>query len=147
MTKRVAVGGDNLVGPSFSLKPSGGLRHVKDSRYRPGQIQVRDLLAQDRNERNRVPMSTDRRYLLTVLKVKPTESKKARPTTATSPAPAIIHCFSSTSSVIWSTPGSGEAIITAPNSGGECCCRSSSGIARWTSPSFPALMLVALEMP
>jgi ABC-type nitrate/sulfonate/bicarbonate transport system substrate-binding protein len=47
-------------------------------------------------------------------------SRRARPTMATSAAPAIIRCSCSTSSAIWNGPACAPAMFTAPMAGGRC---------------------------
>jgi Transposase DDE domain group 1 len=48
---------------------------------------------------------------------RPTASRKARPTMATSAVPGTIRCSCSTSSATWSAGGSGRAMCTAPRTG------------------------------
>ena len=50
-------------------------------------------------------------------------------------------CFCSISLATWNTRCSGVATRQVPNTGGACCCRSSSGIAAMTSPSSFGAML------
>ena len=59
----------------------------------------------------------------TAPRARPTASRKARPGTATSAAPAITRCSCSTSSATWSAASCGPATSTAPRTGAWCWSR------------------------
>ena len=56
-------------------------------------------------------------------RARPTASRRARPRTATSAAPATTRCSCSTSSATWSAACCGPATSTAPRAGARCWSR------------------------
>jgi len=63
-------------------------------------------------------------------------SRRARPTTATSAAPAITHCSCSTNSATWSVAPFAPATCIAPTDGGTCWFQSWSATGNGRSASI-----------
>ena len=73
-------------------------------------------------------------------RARPMASRRARPRTATSAAPAITRCSCSTSSATWSAARCGPATSTAPRAGGTCWSRWSRAIGARSRASTSAPM-------
>src|SRR5215203_1606463 len=118
---RAIVGREGLDRPAASTSQMGRF----ETEWLPAEANLAALAALsgtwiDRGHQRR-PTASSSTWIAP--RARPLGSRKARPRTATSAAPATTRCSSSTSSATSSAACSGPATSIVPRAGGRCWCR------------------------
>jgi len=119
--RRAIVGREELDRPAASTSQTGRF----ETEWLPTEANLAALAALsgtwiDRGHQRR-PTASSSTWIAP--RARPLGSRKARPGTATSAAPATTRCSSSTSSATSSAACSGPATSIVPRAGGRCWCR------------------------